>query len=101
MGVGGRASNCQSPGQGSHDSAAEGLLSQSRVLFVPPREQSGLRDAGGRSRSSGLQPPTWQSVVMGAEVPPPWSWPPGWLAHDSSSRKAQWPGTRSDLRPVS
>lgn len=32
---------------------------------------------------------------------PPWSWPPGRLAHDSSSRKAQWWGTGSDLRPVS
>ena len=28
---------------------------------------------------------------------PPWSWPPGRLAHDSSSRKAQWWGTGSDL----
>lgn len=71
------------------------------MLFVQTREQSGLRDVGGRSRSSGLQPPTWQSVGMGAEVLPPWSWPLGRLAHDSSSRKAQWPGTRSDLRPVS
>ena len=36
------------------------------MLFVQTREQSGLRDVGGRSRSSGLQPLTWQSVVMGA-----------------------------------
>lgn len=71
------------------------------MLFVQTREQSGLRDVGGRSRSSGLQPLTWQSVVMGAEVHPPWSWPPGRLAHDSSSRKVQWPGTGSDLRPLS
>lgn len=99
MGVGGRASNCQSPGRGSHDSAAEGLLSQSRVLFVPPREQSGLRDAGGRSRSSGLQPPTWQSVVMGAEVPPPWSWPRGgWhMTRLPERRSGRAPGVTSGL----